>query len=70
MKGVIIVNQEVGHNRYKIDRLTDEFTKVNVEIIMLISTLRLILLFTAIKITTLLASLKKLVLECLIVLTL
>ena len=37
MKGVIIVNQEVGHNRYKIDRLTDEFKKENVEISVLVN---------------------------------
>ena len=37
MKGVIIVNQEVGHNRYKIDRLTDEFAKENVEIAVLVN---------------------------------
>ena len=37
MKGVIIVNQEVGHNKYKIDRLTDEFAKENIEISVLIN---------------------------------
>ena len=37
MKGVIVVNQEVGHNRYKIDRLTDEFAKENVEIAVLVN---------------------------------
>ena len=30
MNGVIIVNQEIGHNRYKIDRLTEEFDKVGI----------------------------------------
>ena len=37
MQGVIIVNQEVGHNRYKIDRLNEEFEKENVEITVLVN---------------------------------
>jgi len=32
LKGVIIVNQEVGHNQYKIDRLLEEFAEFNVPI--------------------------------------
>ena len=37
MKGVIVVNQEIGHNRYKIDRLNEEFEKENVEISVLVN---------------------------------
>ena len=37
MNGVIIVNQEIGHNRYKIDRLTEEFDKVNIPVSVLIN---------------------------------
>ena len=37
MNGVMIVNQEVGHNRYKIDRLTDEFAKQGVQMRVLVN---------------------------------
>lgn len=37
MKGVIIVNQEIGHNRYKIDRLTEEFEKENIDVSVLVN---------------------------------
>lgn len=37
MKGVIIVNQEVGHNKYKIDRLTEEFEKENIPVSVIIN---------------------------------
>lgn len=37
MNGVIIVNQEIGHNRYKIDRLNEEFEKENIEINVLVN---------------------------------
>ena len=30
MRGVIITNQEVGHNQYKIDRFKEEFAKKNI----------------------------------------
>ena len=32
MNGIIITNQEIGHNEYKIKRLKEEFTKVGVKI--------------------------------------
>lgn len=32
MRGLIIVNQELGHNRYKVKRLKEEFFKLNVSI--------------------------------------
>lgn len=32
MNGTIIVNQIVGHNQYKIDRLKEEFSKLNVSL--------------------------------------
>lgn len=32
MNGIIITNQQIGHNAYKIDRLQDEFKKVGVAI--------------------------------------
>ncbi|MCQ2086805.1 MAG: RimK family alpha-L-glutamate ligase [Bacilli bacterium] len=37
MTGAIIVNQEVGHNRYKIDRLLEEFEKVDIEVKVLVN---------------------------------
>lgn len=37
MKGAIIVNQEIGHNRYKIDRLTEEFEKENIDVSVLVN---------------------------------
>lgn len=37
MTGAIIVNQEIGHNRYKIDRLCDEFEKKGIIINLLIN---------------------------------
>ena len=37
MNGVIIVNQEIGHNRYKIDRLNEEFEKENIEVNVLVN---------------------------------
>ena len=37
MKGVIIVNQEIGHNRYKIDRLNEEFEKENIDVSVLVN---------------------------------
>ena len=37
MNGVIIVNQEVGHNKYKIDRLTEEFEKENIDISVIVN---------------------------------
>ena len=32
MNGIIIHNQEIGHNQYKIDRFTEEFNKLNVHV--------------------------------------
>lgn len=32
MNGIIITNQQIGHNAYKIDRLLEEFKKVNIEV--------------------------------------
>lgn len=37
MIGAIIVNQEIGHNRYKIDRLNEEFEKENIDITVLVN---------------------------------
>lgn len=37
MNGAIIVNQEIGHNRYKIDRLNEEFEKENIEVNVLVN---------------------------------
>lgn len=37
MTGTIIVNQEIGHNQYKIDRLIEEFKKTDVSISVLIN---------------------------------
>ena len=32
MNGIIIVNQEVGHNAYKIERFFDEFSKLDIKL--------------------------------------
>lgn len=32
MNGIIITNQQIGHNAYKIDRFLEEFNKVNVKV--------------------------------------
>ena len=32
MNGIIIVNQEIGHNRYKIDRFIEEFKKKDISL--------------------------------------
>ncbi|MFA7032222.1 MAG: RimK family alpha-L-glutamate ligase [Bacilli bacterium] len=32
MNGIIIVNQEIGHNAYKVDRLKEEFAKVSIQV--------------------------------------
>lgn len=32
MNGIIIVNQEIGHNQYKIDRFKEEFAKKNISL--------------------------------------
>ena len=32
MRGVIITNQEIGHNKYKIKRFKEEFSKLNVDL--------------------------------------
>lgn len=32
MNGIVITNQEIGHNRYKIERFNEEFTKLGVNI--------------------------------------
>ena len=32
MKGLIIVNQNIGHNQYKIDRFKKECSKRNIEL--------------------------------------
>ena len=32
MNGIIITNQQIGHNQYKIDRFITEFNKVNVPV--------------------------------------
>lgn len=37
MTGVIIVNQEIGHNQYKIDRLLEEFGKTDINISVLVN---------------------------------
>jgi len=37
MNGVIIVNQEIGHNQYKIDRLLEEFSKTDIDVRVLVN---------------------------------
>lgn len=37
MNGVIIVNQEIGHNQYKIDRLLQEFGKTDISVTVLVN---------------------------------
>ena len=37
MNGVIIVNQSIGHNQYKIDRFLSEFNKRNIKVDVLIN---------------------------------
>ncbi|MCB9497983.1 MAG: RimK family alpha-L-glutamate ligase [Erysipelotrichaceae bacterium] len=32
MNGIIIVNQEIGHNAYKVDRLKEEFAKASIQV--------------------------------------
>ncbi|MFA6675264.1 MAG: RimK family alpha-L-glutamate ligase [Bacilli bacterium] len=32
MNGIIIVNQEIGHNAYKVDRLKEEFAKTSIQV--------------------------------------
>ena len=32
MNGIIIVNQHVGHNEYKIKRFLEEFSKINIDL--------------------------------------
>ena len=32
MNGIIIVNQTIGHNQYKIDRFKEEFSKRNISL--------------------------------------
>ena len=37
MDGLIVVNQSIGHNQYKIDRFVEEFNKLNVKVDILIN---------------------------------